>query len=552
MPLAVSVLMQRQLARARRRLFVQILLDHLAWCCAGAVMLAIVWFLVEPYLIQTPPEWLRWAVAGSFVSGGVLLSLFLAIMRRPAAVDSALKLDQRFGLKERVTTALLLSPDQQTTPAGRALLADVNERLSNLDIGSRFPLRLSWNVGLVPVTILALGLVALLYEPAVSKATSKVNEELALAPETKADLDKEMQKLAKKEKPKKADGSPKNEKLDEIDDELEKLLNQPRETKDQVKDRIKDLTEVEDKIKDEQKAVEDKAEAIKEQLQQMDRLSKKDKKTEEDPGKDLDKAMSEGNLDKAKEEMDRLAKKLKDKELSEPEKEQLRNELHDVEDKLQRLSREKEDLEKEEDRLRELSRKGEIDQDTLDRELDQLMKNSDKLNREAEDKLKEAADLMKQAEQDLKEGKDEEAAEKMQQAADKMQQAQGEGESQALAEQLVRVQKTKRVLTQGLGKKGEGKGRRPEDKEGETKSLDTKVTGKIDPKGKKEVTGSAPGHSFKKKSSAEMQGEIQQASQEAPEAIERQRLPRAANEITKGYFENLGGQKGQRDKKEKP
>jgi hypothetical protein len=160
-----SVPMQRQLARARRRLFVQILLDHLAWCCAGAVVLAIVWFLVEPYVIQTPPDWLRWAVAGALMMTGACLSLFLAIMRRPVAVDAALAVDHRFGLKERVTTSLLLTSEQHTSPAGKALLADVNEHVGNLDIGSRFPIRPTWKIGLVPLGLLALGLVALFYEP---------------------------------------------------------------------------------------------------------------------------------------------------------------------------------------------------------------------------------------------------------------------------------------------------------------------------------------------------------------------------------------------------
>jgi len=552
MPVSPSAPFQRQLSRARRRLFLQVLLDHVARCCTGALALASVWFLAEPYLINDPPNELRWSAAGGLLVGGGVIAMLLAGLRRPTLVNAALALDERFGLKERVTTSFLLTSGQSTTPAGQALLADVNERVAELDVASRFPIRITWNAALIPAGGLALVLVALFYEPTISKATSKTNDDLALTPETKNDLDQEIQKLARKDKTKKPIQIAKTEKIQEIDDELEKLLNQPRDNKDQVKDRIRDLTEIEDKIKDEQRAAEEKAEAIKEQLQQMDRLSKKDKKNSEGPAKDLEKAINDGDIDKAKQEMDRLAKKLKDKDLNEPEKEQLQNELHDIQDKLERLSREKEELENEADTLRELSRRGQLDPDALDRELDQLKKNTEKLDREAEDNLKEAADLMKQAEQDLKEGKDEEAAEKMRQAAEKMQQAGGEGESQDLAEKLVQVQKTKRVLTQSLGGGGPGKGRRPEDKDGDTNSLDTKVTGKLDPKGKKEVTGSAPGQSFKKKSSAEIEGEIQQASQEAPEVIERQRLPKAATEMTKGYFENLGGQRDQKDKKAKP
>jgi hypothetical protein len=44
-------------------------------------------------------------------------------------------------------------------------------------------------------------------------------------------------------------------------------------------------------------------------------------------------------------------------------------------------------------------------------------------------------------------------------------------------------------------------------------------------------------------------GEIRQASQEAPEALDQQRIPKSARDMAKGYFENLGAQ-GQ--KKAKP
>ena len=45
------------------------------------------------------------------------------------------------------------------------------------------------------------------------------------------------------------------------------------------------------------------------------------------------------------------------------------------------------------------------------------------------------------------------------------------------------------------------------------------------------------------------QMEIRRASQEAPEAIDRQRLPRSAGDMARGYFDKL---RGDRDKKEKP
>ena len=83
-------------------------------------------------------------------------------------------------------------------------------------------------------------------------------------------------------------------------------------------------------------------------------------------------------------------------------------------------------------------------------------------------------------------------------------------------------------------------GRRPLGEKSLFKSVDART--KTDPdfnKGKKIFEGYAPGKNFKKKSGAELVGEIKQASQEASEAIEQQPIPKAAREMTKGYFQKM-------------
>lgn len=86
---------------------------------------------------------------------------------------------------------------------------------------------------------------------------------------------------------------------------------------------------------------------------------------------------------------------------------------------------------------------------------------------------------------------------------------------------------------------GVGAGRRPLGKKAPFKSFDAKAKAEFDPKGKKIFDGYAPGQSFKKRNGAEIVGEIKQASQEAPEAIEQQRIPKAARELAKGYFQKM-------------
>lgn len=84
-------------------------------------------------------------------------------------------------------------------------------------------------------------------------------------------------------------------------------------------------------------------------------------------------------------------------------------------------------------------------------------------------------------------------------------------------------------------------GQRPDGQPTPFRSFESRAKTEFDPKGQKIFDGFAPGQNYKKKSGAEIAGEIQQASQEAPEAIEQQRIPRSYQNSAKGYFRNLAG-----------
>lgn len=87
-----------------------------------------------------------------------------------------------------------------------------------------------------------------------------------------------------------------------------------------------------------------------------------------------------------------------------------------------------------------------------------------------------------------------------------------------------------------------GKGRRPENKAGDSKSVDAKQRAPFNQKGTKIHVGTADGKSIIGKTGAQIDGEIKQAAQDAPDAIEVQRIPRGYKDSAKGYFKNIGGQ----------
>src|SRR5262245_6545140 len=156
---------EQQLRRVRRRLFLQTLLDRLVWCWAAALALSAAWFLLQPLALPAAEDWVRWAVAGGALLAATALAAVLARVATPSRLDAALALDDRFALRERVTTSLSLGAGEEGCSAAQALLADVNRRVAGLDVPARFPVRLSWAAAVVPACAAALVLLAFFYQP---------------------------------------------------------------------------------------------------------------------------------------------------------------------------------------------------------------------------------------------------------------------------------------------------------------------------------------------------------------------------------------------------
>src|SRR5262249_19894834 len=140
----------------------------------------------------------------------------------------------------------------------------------------------------------------------------------------------------------------------------------------------------------------------------------------------------------------------------------------------------------------------------------------------------------------LQQGNCKSAAQAMKRASDQLKQMSGESkELKELSETLQDLQDAKKSVCQGCDNPVPASGKRPEAKEGATKSVDKQVPLDYDPKGKNEVIGTLQGGGFKKKSSQEMAGSVTQAAQDAAEASEQQPVDRASKDMYKGYFENL-------------
>src|SRR5207302_7122854 len=109
-------------------------------------------------------------------------------------------------------------------------------------------------------------------------------------------------------------------------------------------ERIKEMTALEDQLKNREKEMAERSRSLKQQLQQMDRMAGKSG-NQEGPAKDMKKALSQGNLEQAKEEMEKLSKKLRENGFTAQEKEQLAKQLKNIKDELERMAQQKDRVE---------------------------------------------------------------------------------------------------------------------------------------------------------------------------------------------------------------
>jgi hypothetical protein len=392
---------RKQIHRVHRRLLVQRFLDYLMWCWAGALGVSALWFILQPLVIGKEPEWLRLAVAGSALGVGTILAAVLTWLHSPSSVEAALELDTRFGLKERVTTSCMLSSVQAEGPAGQALINDVEHRVAALDVSSQFPVRLAWSTALLPTCAAVLALGTFFFQPewfARNTAAAKNTNKVVNAQEIQDQLDK----LKKVSLPKRELDLPKDDKLKELEAEWDKIVKKPLDPndKEKVRERIQEVRDFQEKMKDRIQSLKDLADKNKDLKKNFEKLANIDPKGQklDPPLKDLEDALQKGQMDKAIDLLDKLAKDLKANKLSPEEKKKLEAQLEELKNKLQRLADQK-DLK---DQLKKDFEDGKITKEELDREMDRLAQMAKEMA-DLQD-LQELADLLGDCKSGLGEG----------------------------------------------------------------------------------------------------------------------------------------------------
>ena len=561
-------LVEQSIGRARRRLVAQQMLESVSMFASVGLACGLVWFLAEPWLIDSPPEWLRWTVLGVAASLGILAALVWSILRTPSRETAALELDKRFDLRERVTTVLTLRPEERSTPAGHAVLNDAHSHVSKLIVAEKFPVRPGRFAAGVPVLLCGVALAYFFYQPDVSGAAES---ETAIAeankkdPEKRADAEtvkKPTQPFTKQKTTDEMDRK-KSKELEKLEEDLDKLMDKwnktPAETEEKKREKVTELTAMEEKLQKFKEQEFQKLKEIEKQLQQLDRMQK-EKEFPDGPAKEFKEALAKGDLKAAIKQVDELQKKAKDKKLDAQDLKKLDAQMKEMKKQTEKVAKNQEQQDQLQKKIDQTKKDGK-DADSLERELEKVKQDA----KESSEMMERMAERMEKIRQAAEQGKMEELAEEIGKMGGDLKQLENELQDlESSDEYLQRLKEECKNACKACkgGKDGDklkdgdnvpwspftnpATGKREENKNAKTNSQDERIRGLFDPRGKKSYGGTVRGPAFTKRSASEMGQDIKQAAQEAPQAIDTQRLPRDAQAAVKEYFEKIGGTDGKK------
>ncbi len=416
--------LRRQVATARRRLVMQQFMGILPWALLIAMVVAVIGLLI-PKIWIVPVDSNTWIASwlGGAIVAGLLFAFGWTMAVRRQAMDAAIELDRRFGLKERVSSVLSLQSDELETEAGQALLSDAVRRVESLEVRDQFGVSMN-SRALLPLVPAVIAFALILVPDAQDKAKAASSETAKVQDQIKRSAEALKARLAKKRERIEESG------LKDAEQIFKKLhMGLDEMSKDGNVDRKKALVKINDLAKELQQRRKDIGDPS-EMQKQFEGL----KNIERGPADKMAKAMKEGNFEKAVEQLKQLQQKMEDGDLSEQEKQQLTQQLKQMQDKMQEMVNSQREAKAELER--QIQQKM-ADGDTegagkLQRKLDQLQQQDRQMQ-----KMEQMANQLGQAAEAMENGDMESAQSQLSQFADQLQDMQSEMQQLASLDEMM-------------------------------------------------------------------------------------------------------------------
>lgn len=538
-----------QLHRQVKRAYSRLLLQSFFRSLPVALALGLLWAAILIGVDKLAPLGLlpqAWLAIGAGL--GLLGAIGWTFWSRRGVVDAAIEIDRRFGLKERVSSALALDDKELESPAGQALIIDAERRISQIEVSDQFRVRLDrWF--LLPVVPAAIAIAVAMFVPpwapkpaAASVAAVQLKKQLQNSAKELQKKNAELKREAEKLKLKDA-----QELLTKIEQTTQRDLTKSDVEKKQALVKLNDLS----KQLDERRQKLANSESFKQQLNGLKDLNR-------GPADKLAEALKQGDVKQALEELKKLQQQVADGKLSPESREQLANQLSQMQDKLNQMAAAQqqamEQLEKQIAEKRAAGKENEAAE--LEEKLAQMKKNAPQ-----NQQMQKLAQQLAECSQCMKDGDSKGAGEKMAEMQAGLEQLGEEmAESELLTQAMDEIQASKDSMNckscQGMGcaqcqsvrmgqsakpggsKAGWGHGYGPRPDDIETRSYDSTVKQKVG-RGPGEVVDFVEGPNLKGGVQQEITAQVHDAKQQDANPLTGQRLPKSTQEHAKEYFDAL-------------
>ena len=549
---------------ARRRMAVGHFFSILTWAAFVSLLIAAVgvaipkiWHLEFIQSEDQKSAWIYCWTLGAIVIG-FLVAAIVTYRRLGSRLAVASEVDHRFGLKERVSSALAIPAEVAEGQVGQALIKDAVNRVETIEVSEKFELRPRWS-GLLPLIPIAIISLLMFLPDAQLKANAAGSKEAMDKEKVKLKVEAFKKKIEQARKQIEAKGlADASEDVKAIAEKFDKLNS------DNLQNRKQALV----KINDIKKEIEERQKSIGNSKSFRDNLNKL-KDTGKGVAKKIADALADGKFEDADKAIKDLAKKLKEGKLSKAEAKQVANQLKELADQMKKAA------EQRQQKIDDLQKQ--IEKATAEGDLDkaaqlQQQKEAAEQNNKQQQNLDNIAKQLQNAAEAMQNGDPGQMKKAMQQAAEAME---GMGEDlEDLKQQMEDMQNLQDLedmidglkqpgegdcdcegdcegdgnggAGQGKGKgdgnggTGQGLGARPFE-EDETSGFKSGVRGKVG-RGEKVVTGNADGQNITGRTTAEVAELIQATETVDTDPTENQKLSRKHREHAEQYFKALRDQ----------
>ncbi len=537
---------RKQSRIARRRLVMERFFAYLPWTLSLGLLLAVV-AIVLPKVMYLPVDNFIWVAswAGGCAALALIINTVLTFVGRPTLADAAVEIDRRFGLRERLSSVLVMSKEDTETDLGQALAADAQKRAEKLDVRDKFQwgLRRSLMLPLIPALIGA----ALWYAPNCLAPAEVANKDSKTTiKQIKSSTKPLLDQIKKKREQAEKDGLSDIE-IDffkKLEGELAKIQ---KDNKLDTKQSLAKLNDIKEQLEERRNEM-GSAENLKRNLQNLEKF-------EAGPAEKLAEALKKGDFDKAEESLEKMLKKMEAGEMSPSETQQLQKQLEKIE---QAMAEAAQSHEQNKQGLKEQIKKAEAAGDMqkaaqLQRKLEQAQAQDAQMAQ-----MQKMADALSKAQQSMKEGDMQSAKEELGKMASQLQKMnQQDAELKDLDELMDSLSQSKSQMTcsqcngegcskcmgsmgkmgkipgSGLGE-GKGQGDRPEE-EDDVDTFDSRVRDKMK-KGETVYGGQVGGENRKGTTQVEVQEAVLTSLAEDAEALDDSPLPKSQRDHTREYF----------------